>query len=212
LESRGRDLLDSAVQESMLASPYAMAPLDSISQAADHYLNAIEAFYEESNRLDRAIGRIESGEFFDAFVADYPLDSTGWYWELEKLPEGPEASYLFHVLASHAFQEGLKNYRYLNYLHGNLANWQQTVDVYAYILDTRNQAFDERLPQVPDSLARTDVDGLMGRKLGLDATMDNIERTHDWLALATKSESDMWGEVADIEDTPALRADLPEAS
>ena len=47
MELRGRDLLDPAVQESMLAIPYAMAKLDSISQAADHYLNAIEAFYEE---------------------------------------------------------------------------------------------------------------------------------------------------------------------
>jgi hypothetical protein len=212
MELRNRDLLDSAVQESMLAIPYAMAQLDSISQAADHYLNAIEAFHEESNRLDRAIDRIESGEFFDAFVADYPLDSTGWYWELEKLPEGPEARYLVHVLASHEFQEGLKNYRDLNYLHRNLDNWQQNVDVYAYMLDTRKQAFDERLPQVEDALARTDVDGMIGRKLGLDATMDNIERTHDWLALATKSEADMWGEVANIGGTPALRTDIPEAS
>ncbi|NOR65891.1 MAG: tetratricopeptide repeat protein [Woeseiaceae bacterium] len=45
MELRGRDLLDSAVQESMLAIPYALAKLDSISQAADHYVNAIEAFY-----------------------------------------------------------------------------------------------------------------------------------------------------------------------
>ena len=36
----------------MLAIPYAMAKLDSISQAADHYLNAIEAFFEETNRID----------------------------------------------------------------------------------------------------------------------------------------------------------------
>ncbi len=52
---RSRDMLDSAVQESMLAIPYAMAKLDGISQAADHYLNAIEAFYEETNRIDEAI-------------------------------------------------------------------------------------------------------------------------------------------------------------
>jgi tetratricopeptide (TPR) repeat protein len=212
MEMRGRDLLDSAVQESMLAIPYAMAKLDSISQAADHYLNAIEAFHEESNRLDRAIGRIESGEFFDTFVADYPLDSTGWYWELEKLPEGPEARYLFHVLASHEFQEGLKNYRDLNYLHRNLDEWQQNVDVYAYMLDTRQQAFEQRLPVVQDTLARTDVEGMVQHKLGLDATMDNIERSHDWLALATKSESDMWREVTEIADKPALGADIPEAA
>ena len=68
MELRSRDLLDSAVQESMLAIPYALAQLDSISQAADHYLNAIEAFYEESNRLDRTIAHIESGEMFREFI------------------------------------------------------------------------------------------------------------------------------------------------
>jgi tetratricopeptide (TPR) repeat protein len=41
MELKGRDLLDPAVQESMLAIPYAMAKLDSISQAADHYMNAV---------------------------------------------------------------------------------------------------------------------------------------------------------------------------
>jgi len=104
MELRSRDLLDSAVQESMLAIPYALAQLDSISQAADHYLNAIEAFYEETNRLDRTISHIESGQFFEDFITNDPLDSSGWYWELEELPAGPEARYLFHLLATHKFQ------------------------------------------------------------------------------------------------------------
>jgi len=212
MELRGRDLLDSAVQESMLAIPYAMAKLDSISQAADHYLNAIEAFYEEANRLDRTIDHIESGEFFDEFIANDPLDSTGWYWRLEELPAGPEARYLFHLLATHEFQEGLKNYRDLSYLYRNLDTWQQNVDVYANMLDTRLEAYAERLPRVEESLASADIDGMVARKLEFDSTLNNIEESHDWLALATKSEFDMWGEITGLESTPALQADIPEAA
>ena len=212
MELRGRDLLDSAVQESMLAIPYAMAKLDSISQAADHYLNAIEAFYEESNRLDRTIDHIESGEFFDEFIANDPLDSTGWYWRLEELPEGPEARYLFHLLATHEFQEGLKNYRDLSYLYRNLDTWQQNIDVYANMLETRLEAYAERLPRVEESLASADIDGMVTRKLEFDSTMNNIEESHDWLALAAKSEFDTWGEITGLESTPALHADIPEAA
>lgn len=211
MELRGRDLLDSAVQESMLAIPYALAQLDSISQAADHYLNAIEAFYEETNRLDRTIDNIESGRFFDDFIADDPLDSTGWYWRLEEMPTGPEARYLFHLLATHEFQEGLKNFRDLSYLHRNLDDWQQNVDVYANMLETRKQAYDERLPLVMDSLARADIDDMVESKLGFDSTLNNIENSHDWLALAEKSEFEMWGEIAGFENTPGLRVDIPEA-
>jgi len=211
MELRSRDLLDSAVQESMLAIPFALAKLDSISQAADHYLNAIEAFYEESNRLDRTIHHIESGELFVEFLADDPLDSTGWYWRLEELPKGPEARYLFHLLSTHTFQEGLKNYRDLNYMHSNLDAWQQSVDVFANMLETREQAYAERLPRVEDTLGRADLDGMVDRKLEFDSVLNNIESSNDWLALATRSEFEMWGEITGLEATPALRANIPEA-
>ena len=212
MELRSRDLLDSAVQESMLAIPYALAKLDSISQAADHYLNAIEAFYEESSRLDSTIGHIESGEFFQEFIADDPLDSTGWYWRMEELPEGPEARYLFHLLSTHTFQEGLKNYRDLVYMHQNLDSWQQSVGVYGNMLETRKQAYDERLPRVEAALARADLDGMVDRKLEFDSVLNDIERGNDWLALATEEEFGMWGEITGLEATPALQANIPEAA
>jgi len=211
MELRGRDLLDSAVQESMLAIPYALAKLDSISQAADHYLNAIEAFYEETNRIDRTIGFIESGDIFQEFLSDDPLDSTGWYWRLEELPEGPEGRYLYHLLATHEFQEGLKNYRDLNYLYNNLDAWQQSIGVYANMLETRLQAYEERLPRVEDALARADLDGMVDRKLEFDSVLNDIEQDNDWLALATAREFEMWGEIAGLENTQALSANIPEA-
>jgi hypothetical protein len=211
MELRGRDLLDPAVQESMLAIPYALAKLDAVSQAADHYLNAIEAFYEETNRIDRTIGFIESGELFDQFLSDDPLDSTGWYWRLEELPEGPEARYLYHLLAKHEFQEGLKNYRDLNYLHNNLDQWQQSVGVYENMLETRLQAYNERLPRVEAALARADLDGMVARKLGFDSLLNDIERSNDWLALASEEEFEMWGEITGHETSQALNADIPEA-
>lgn len=211
MELRGRDLLDPAVQESMLAIPYALAELESISQAADHYLNAIEAFYEETNRIDRTIGHLESGAFFDEFITGDPLDSTGWYWRLEELPEGPEARYLFHLLATHEFQEGLKNYRDLNYLWQNLETWQRSIEVYANMLETRRLAYEERLPRIEDALARADLDGMVERKLGFDALLNDIEESNDWLALADEREFELWGEIIGLESTPALAADIPEA-
>jgi hypothetical protein len=211
MELRSRDLLDPAVQESMLAIPYALGKLDSISQAADHYLNAIEAFYEEANRLDRTIGFIESGDIFNQFLADDPLESTGWFWRLEQLPEGPESRYLYHLLATHEFQEGLKNYRDLHYLNNNLEQWQGSIDVFANMLETRKQAYDERLPRVEDALSRADIDAMVQRKFEFDAQLDEVEQGHDWLALANEREFEMWGEIAGFESTPALRVDTPEA-
>lgn len=211
MELRSRDLLDAAVQESMLAIPYAMAKLDSISQAADHYLNAVEAFYEESNRIDRTIDYIETGALLDEFLEQDPLETTGWYWKLEQLPEGPESRYLFHLLATHSFQEGLKNYRDLGYLRRNLRDWQKNIGVYRNMLDTRELAYSDRLPRIEASLARADLDGMISRKLEFDARLNNIEKTGDTLALATQREFELWGEITALERTPALAEDIPEA-
>jgi hypothetical protein len=212
MELRGRDLLDPAVQESMLAIPYAMSQLDSISQAADHYLNAIEAFYEEANRIDLAIERIESGEFFESFFARDRLNSAGWFWSLEDLPRAPETNYLYHLLATHRFQEGLKNYRDLRYLHRNLDTWRGNVDVYNNMLDTQKQKYARSLAYVQKSLLRTDLENLVQRKLALDGVLANIETRSDWLALAEDSEFDLWAEVTKIENNPALQADFEEAA
>ena len=211
MELESRDLLDPAVQESMLAIPYAMAKLDSISQAADHYLNAVEAFYEESNRIDQAIYRIESGEYLGEFLAQDPLETTGWYWQLGALPEAPESRFLFHLLATHRFQEGLKNYRDLNYLWRNLDEWQQSIGVYRAMLDTRELAYNSRLPRIQHSLAQADLDELIARKLKFDARLNSIEENADSLALATEHEVDLWGEIIAIERNPVLEVNIAEA-
>jgi hypothetical protein len=115
-------------------------------------------------------------------------------------------------MATHEFQEGLKNYRDLNYLHQNLAAWEQNIDVYSTMLDTRKLKYERSLAYVQGALAQASPDDLVARKLSYDAVLDNIEQSHDWLAVATKSEVEMWSEITALENTPALRANLPEAA
>ena len=211
MELRGRDLLDPAVQEAMLAIPYGLSELESISQAADHYLNAVEAFYEETSRIDQTIAFVESGDMFAKFLDENPTNSSGWYYAIDDLPEGPETRYLYHLLATHTFQEGLKNYRDMNYLQQNLEEWEQNLEVYGAMLETRLEAYEQRLPRVEATLGQADIDDMIQRKLEYDALLTNIERSNDWLALATEDEFELWGEITTIENSPALAANIPEA-
>ena len=212
MELGGRGLLDPAVQEAMLAVPYALAKLESISQAADYYLNAVEAFYEEAQRIDQAIDRLESGDYLKEFLALDPLSSTGWYWQLESLPNAPESRFLYHLLATHRFQEGLKNYRDLRFLWQNLDEWQTNIRVYRTMLDTREKAYNERLPLIERSLGQADISSLISRKNNLDARLRLVEEKADSLALATEREFELWGEIVGIEKNPALNAPIPEAA
>ena len=206
LELRDRNLLDAAVQESYLAVPYAYAQLDAPGQAAEQYMLAVNAFNEESQRIDQSIASIRDGRLLDAIANTDQSERAGWYWQLRNLPDAPETRYLYHLLASHAFQEGLKNYRDLRIMQRNLASWQLSVEAFDAMVDTRRSAFEQRLPALQATLGGVDLDAIEARKNELESRIAAIEREGDVVGLATARELEQWRNVERIEQVLA-RAD-----
>ncbi len=206
LELRGRNLLDAAVQESYLAVPYAYAQLEAEGQAAEQYMLAVTAFAEEEERIDQSIEAIRNGRLLDAIVANDQGERAGWYWQLTNLPDAPETRYLYHLLATHEFQEGLKNYRDLRIMQRNLATWALSVEAFESMVDTRRKAYEERLPALEQTLGSVDLDALEARKNELESRVAAVERESDVVGLATARELEQWRKVERIESVLA-RAD-----
>jgi hypothetical protein len=209
LELRNRSLLDSAVQESLLAVPYAFAQLGADKQAADHYVDAIEAFNGEISRLTSSIDAIERGELITELLgehADTATDASGWYWRLERVPDTVESRYLYELLASNRFQEGLKSYRDLLYLNRNLDRWVESLGAFDDILDTRQRAYEQRLPNIDGSLSSVDLNAMVARRMELQSRLQAIERSEDVVALGTAQQQETWRTLTDME---ALLARLP---
>ena len=78
-------------------------------------------------RIDESIEQIRSGNLLDRLLNDDKKDTLTWYWQLKTLPDAPESRYLYQLLASNEFQEGLKNYRELNFMSRNLDDWREDV-------------------------------------------------------------------------------------
>ncbi len=208
---RRRNLLDPAVQESLLAVPYAMARLDANKQAADYYLDAIEAFHEEIARLDGSIQTIREGRMIDAVVEHDSTDQSGWYWRLRGLPDSPETRYLYELMATHRFQEGLKNYRDLLLMQRNLNAWSESLVAFDNILATREQAFVERLPEIQASMDNIDLDELAARRLDFASRLQAVERSEDVVALGTEKEQRIWDELTAMQSKLELLGDDPQA-
>src|SRR5439155_5024878 len=153
LELRGRNLLDAAVQESMLAVPYAVGKLNANAQSAEYYETAVKSFDTENGRLDEAIARIEKGDMLERVLGTDLGARYGWFWQLKSLPDAPESRYLYAVLAGHDFQKGLKNYRDLLYLNGTLERWGDSMGAFEDMIETREHAYAERLPRADALLA-----------------------------------------------------------
>jgi tetratricopeptide (TPR) repeat protein len=199
LELHGRNMLDSAVQESYLAVPYAFAKLGANRQAVDYYEAAIREFGAETSRIDESIAAIREGGLLETIVQNEQRGQMGWFWQLASLPDAPESRYLYHLLARNEFQEGLKNYRMLLFMERNLDGWLTSVDAYDDMLATRRQRFEERLPQVLANLEGVDVEELQRRRTELESRVASAESGADVVALGTAREREIWRQVEQLE-------------
>lgn len=204
LELQRRPVMDAPVQEALIAVPYAYVKLASNGQASQHYRSAVEAFSRESRRLDESIGAIETGGFLDSILAAMPPgERPGWFWQLEKLPDAPHTRYLYHLLASHEFQEGLKNYRDLRLMQANLGRWTESLEAFGAMIEARELAASQREPRRQEALAATDVDAFKARSQELMERFALVESSRDVAALASPAESVQWQALARIDATVA---------
>jgi Tetratricopeptide repeat len=200
LTLRKRSLLDSAVQESFLTVPYAYNQLSATGQAAEYYNTAIESFDTELKLIDDSIEQIRNGHLLDRLLDDDKKDTLTWYWQLTTLPNAPESRYLYALLASNEFQEGLKNYRELNFMSRNLEAWREDVSAFDDMLDTRQEAYNERVPKADAVMAATDLEGLTQKRVDFESRINEIERSNDVAALGTPEEQRTWTRLKRIED------------
>ena len=210
LALRKRNLLDSAVQESYLTVPYAYNQLGATGQAADFYNSAIESFDAETQRIDQSIEQIRGGSLLDRLLDDDKKDTLTWYWQLKTIPDAPESRYLYQLLASNEFQEGLKNYRELNFMSRNLENWRTDLAAFNDMLDTRQAAYDAEVPKADAVMSATDLGRLTQRRVDFESRINDIEKSDDVAALGTPEEQQNWARLKRIEDYLALHPDDPD--
>ncbi len=187
-ELEGRNLLDAAVQESYLAVPYAYAELGAMAQAVEYYEKAIAAYDAERSRIGESINAIRAGHLLDAALKAGDDGREDWFGQLATLPDSPESRYLYHLLAGNEFQEGLKNYRALDAMARNLSDWSESLGAFTDMVETRQQAFRERLPAADSRLATVDVAAINGRRDALQAEFEAAIARRDIGALATEEE------------------------
>jgi hypothetical protein len=203
LELRERSVIDAAVQESLLAVPYAYSRLASNGQAAEQYRHAVSAYAAEARRLDESIAAIRGGGFLDAVLAAAPANrdgqgGIGWLWQLQRAPDAAHTRYLYQLLASHEFQEGLKNYRDLRIMQRNLARWAGSLDAFEEMVAARESAAATREPRKVEFLAATDLEALRQRRDGLEARVNQAAEARDVVALATRAEAAQWRSLDEL--------------
>ena len=151
-----REVTDAAVQEAMLAVPYAYGKLDVHSKAALMYGSALERFSAEIDTLSESIKSIREGHFLTALVREELKQDPNWVVKLRRLPRTPETYYLLELMASHDFQESLKNYLDLEQLRKKMAGWENDLEAFEEIIGQRRAYYEPLLPSIDREFRRLD--------------------------------------------------------
>jgi len=151
-----REVTDASVQEAMLAVPYAYGKLNVHSKAAVMYGSALHKFGTEVDKLGASIKSIREGHFLRALVREELKQDANWVVKLRKLPQAPETYYLLELMASHDFQESLKNYLDLEELRRKLEAWEGDLDAFEEIIEQRRAYYEPLLPAIDREFRRLD--------------------------------------------------------
>ncbi|MBB6092383.1 hypothetical protein HNQ60_001229 [Povalibacter uvarum] len=143
-----RDVTDGAVQEALLALPYAYGKLNVHGRSALMYGRALETFRNERERVDASIESIRDGKFLKALVREEIRQDKDWVIRLRDLPDSPETYYLTALMASHDFQTALQNYLDLEDVRRKLETWQGSFAAFEDVIAKRRANYEPLLPEV----------------------------------------------------------------
>jgi hypothetical protein len=189
-----RDPGDAAVLEARLAVPHALAELGASAQALARYQQSLRDFRTEGEQLDQTISTLRGDDWLTQLLDLNAQTDMGWFHRVDSLPDLPHAQQLAPILASHAFQEGFKSLRDLQFLQHKLQAWQDTLGTYTDMLTQRQARFEQGLPAVREQAGRVGTQDLVGmrqRQDSLQSAFTQAEQDADGVAYADVRQRDL---------------------
>lgn len=189
-ELQKRDATDAAVQEALLALPYAYAQLEAYSRAALLYGEAVNKFDQEISRLDSSMDSIHKGKLRQALLKDPNERNSQFFESLRQSPDAPETRYLLDLMAGHEFQESVRNYRDLENLRLNMDNWLANIRAYEDLVEVRRRYYQPLLPGVESEFKIQDalMQSVLLRREEAARQLSSAQRRRDPWAFAGRNE------------------------
>ncbi len=188
MELGKRDTTDPAVQESLLAIPYALTRMGLHGRAVQQYNTGIDLLISERKKLDQSILAIQQGGLQDILQQEGLGAGNGWMQQLHLDSEAPALRYQLALMSSHDFQEAIKNYRDLVFLRSNVTRWSNAIPAYDDMLEGRKARFETHRPTAERALRDSRLHALRERRDMLVATLATIKENAGATGLANAQE------------------------
>ena len=201
MELRNWPVVDTAVQESLLAIPYTLEKMGKNQLALKHYNYAIESYKKELASLGDVINSVKSGELLFALTPSVISENTLFQEHKHTLPNSIAVPYLHHLLNSKDFQKTVKDYLDLIYLKKSLNSWKNQIPAYKLMLRERNNYYRKQLHSTKNDPRLNSIKRFKEKRDQLEIKINKIEQQHNIFALATSEEKENLHSLNKIKNT-----------
>lgn len=201
MELRNWPVVDTAVQESLLAIPYSLEKLGKNQLALKHYTYATENYKKELDSLENLINAVRGGELLFALKPAMVTENTLDTEYKNTLPESIAIPHLYHLLNSVEFQQIHKSYLDLIYLKKNLIKWKNQFPAYNLMLKERKRHYEKQKHSATKDSRLKLVYKLKKKRDQLEKKVSQIKLKHDFFALASEDEKERLHSLSKINNT-----------
>ncbi len=204
LELRNKDVRDIAVQEALLAIPFAYQKLKAMTPALEKYLEASEQYQQQIDLISSIETQIIDGDLIENLVSklikNQPLESGDETVEDSVLFGDEFDYYIYELLAQNRFNEGFRSYQKLGRLALMLDHWEEQLPMFSEMLQANQLRFDERIPII-DSYLNTGNLAKYKQTLSLILEdLDFINRSEKLYLLATPEQTLLHQRIVRVEN------------
>jgi len=137
---------DPAVQDSMMAVPYALGQMEAFKQSLEYYEKAMLTFQSEIDKINVAAEAVGGGKLLDELVQFANLEQEGvGDSQVSQYIDTPEGHYLLPLLSRYEFREALDNFAALQLSLGKLEGWSANLNTYNELSTDERKAYEDRI-------------------------------------------------------------------
>jgi len=197
-------MADDAVQESLIAIPYAYLQLGDTSRALDAYARAEEIFIKELALIDEAGTKIVDQSLIELFELDFADATYSWLVPENNHLVEPVSRYLLPLFSLNRFQNSIQSLFDLHKIRFRLEEWQISLESYTDLMDYRLKAF--RLQQVPEEYRdmSAELAAIREQRDQLTTTLNNAKQEQNVFMLLDEERQDLLEMVESGERNAAL--------
>lgn len=192
LELSKRDIRDIAVQEALLAIPFAYQRLNSMQLSLQKYVEASNVFQAQLNLIDELLKKINEEGLIEDFVNNIvsnKFDSIDDGGIIDSNLFGDKFDYyLYELVSQHEFNEGFRSYQKLGKLAQILSHWEAELPTFSDIIQANEIRFEERIPLVDKYLAEGSFNEYQRQLIAFEEDISALKNDQKFELIASKEE------------------------